>query len=253
VVFPIASAAFEGTRLHVACAKGRVLRVMHLLSLKSDPEARDSNHATPLLSTLRCLRDGLIPADAALECLAALLAAGARPGSVYSGGFNQGESALHTLFALPYTSLRTSLGESAAQAALGMLLRADRAGVGVRAVARRGGFTPLHAALRGGPEEGSVEPERGRALQAVVAALCDCGADLNAAIEETVGTGGRVIVRRPLDVLVTRLLDAPVAVAGWPYTGVREWVAVADELVSRGADARLCNEETRVWLRKAGL
>ena len=70
---------------------------------------------------------------------------------------------------------------------------------------------------------------------------------------EPVGTGGRVVTRRPLDVLVGRLLDAPVAVAGWPYTGSSAWRAVADELVAAGADRAICLEETRVWLRKAGV
>jgi hypothetical protein len=149
--------------------------------------------------------------------------------------------------------VRTAAGEGAGAAALRLLLAADGGGAGVRAVARRGGFTPLHAALRGGPEEGCVEPQRGAALLGTVQALCARGADVNAAVQETVGTGGRVIQRRALDVLVTRLLDAPVAVAGWPYTGVREWRDVADALLSAGASARLCLEETQVWLRKAGL
>jgi hypothetical protein len=252
VVFPIARAAFEGTRLHVACARGRAARVHHLLSLGAATEARDTNHATPLLSTLRALRDGLIPADQALECAAALLAAGAAAGAAYSAGFNEGESAYHTVFALP-ASARCASGEAAGAAALRLLLARDGSGAGVRAVARRGGFTPLHAALRGGPDEGGVEPERGAALLGVVEGLCARGADPNAVIQETVGTGGRVILRRPLDVLVTRLLDAPVAVAGWPYTGVRQWRDLASALVSAGANPSVCLEETRVWLRKAGV
>jgi hypothetical protein len=251
-VFPIARAAFEGTRLHVACARGRALRVHHLLSLGAATEARDTNHATPLLSTLRALRDGLVPPDDALDCLAALLAAGAAPGATYSAGFNEGESGYHTVFATP-AAARTALGEGAGAAALRLLLAADRGGAGVRAVARRGGFTPLHAALRGGPDEGGVEPERGAALLGVVEALCARGADPNAVIQETIGTGGRIILRRPLDVLVTRLLDAPVAVAGWPYTGVRQWRDVASALLSAGANSKACLEETQVWLRKAGV
>jgi len=241
---------------------------MHLLALKAATEARDTNHATPLLATLRCLRDGLLSADAAVEVVAALLAHGARAAATYPQGFNAGESAYHTLFSLP-TAARCSGGEAATPALLRLLLRADRQQggpgsasgsaacrmplEGVRAVAVRGGFTPLHVACRGGPGEACVEREVGAALQEAVLALCAAGADPNAVAVEPVGTGGRVVERRPLDTLVCRLLDAPVAVAGWPYTGVREWADCAAALVSCGANARVCCEETRVWLRKAGV
>ena len=68
---------------------------------------------------------------------------------------------------------------------------------------------------------------------------------------EPVGTGARTQARAALDVLVDRLLSAPVAVAGWPYTGAREWVRVAQMLADAGGVGVM--EETRVWCRKAGV
>lgn len=282
VTFPIATAVFQGTRLHVACARGNAQRVSHLLSLGCSPETRDTNHATPLLSLLRALRDGLIPRDRALDTLYTLLRGGADPGAVYTGGFNLGEGAYHTAFACE------DGGEIAS-----MLVQAG-GGRGLAAVAARGGSTPLHCALRGGREEPLVEPHRAITLLPLIQAMLDAGAgggggrrgggrpstisslsstaittatrgrggvqwqqqqrlDPNAVMEEVVGTGGRVVKKRPLDVLIQRLLDAPVSVPGWPYTGVPEWREVADCLIQGGASPSECLEETRVWLRKAGL
>ena len=65
------------------------------------------------------------------------------------------------------------------------------------------------------------------------------------------GTGGRAVARAALDVLVDRLLSAPPAVAGWPYTGAREWARIAASIADAGGKALL--EETRVWCRKAGV
>jgi len=243
VAFPVATAVFMGTRLHVAAAKGSALRISHLLSLKCSTEVRDSNDATPLLSTLRALRDELIPSQRALDSVYTLLSRGADAGACYTKGFNSGECALHTALTIG--------GRVGIEIAL-LLVKYGK-GRGLRAASQRSGSTPLHLALRGGKEEGMVDPEKGADLLPLILAMCSGGADCNAVMDELVGMGGRVVQKRPLDVLVQRLLDAPVAVAGWPYTGVRQWRDIADTLISAGANPRCCLEETQVWLRKAGL
>ena len=244
VTFPVASSVFLGCRLHVAAARGNAHRISHLLSLSCSPEVRDSNYATPLLVVLRAFRDSLISFHLAVDCLHTLLSLGADVGACYTKGFNQGESAFHTAL--------TVGGREGSELAF-LLLRFGK-GRGLGAVSLRTGATPIHLALRGGKEEPFVEPERGRELLPLIQAMCDTGGvDTNAVLEELVGTGGRVVAKRPLDVLVQRLLDAPVSVPGWPYTGVREWRDVADALISAGAKSSACLEETRVWLRKAGL
>jgi ankyrin repeat protein len=224
----------------VAAARCDAARVCALLALGEAPEARDSNHATPLLAAMRALRDGLVRPAAALDTLAALLAGGADGGAVFERGFNKGQCALHTALAC---------GEGGAEALALLLARGGARGVRAADAAR--GETALHAACRGGPRGADVSPPAAAATGAAVGALLAAGADPNAATVEPVGTGGRTVARAALDVLVDRLLSAPVAVAGWPYTGAREWVAVARAIAGAGGGGLL--EETRVWCRKAGV
>ena len=117
------------------------------------------------------------------------------------------------------------------------------------------GATALHLALlgEGGRSCGDVGPERAAEALSLCQLLLAAGSDVDAPMLEAVGTGGRIKSLRPLDVLTDRLLSAPVGVPGWPYTGSSEWRLVAEELLAARARVALCSEETRVWLRKAGL
>lgn len=239
-VLPLARATYTGGRLHVAAARCDAARVCALLALGEPTEGRDSNHATPLLAALRALRDGLAPPAAALDTVAALLAGGADAGAVYTEGFNAGQGALHTALAC---------GAGGGDALALLLARGGGRGVGAADAAR--GDTALHAACRGGRAAVDVSPAAAADTAAAVALLLAAGADANAVAVEPVGTGGRTVALAPLDALVDRLLSAPVAVAGWPYTGAKEWVQVARAIADAGGKG--LREETRVWCKKAGV
>lgn len=188
---PFTLMVYVGTRLHVACARGWAGRASTLLSRGACTGGRDTNGATPLLTSCRVLRDALVPAEDGFACVHVLLSYGAALVEAYPPrSLNAGDTALHIAAAVPADGGGADL--------LALLLSTRRRGGGgggastgsttsaprppVNSVNGKG-HTPLHILLdgygRGGCEEGTAV-----ATRAALALLLQHGADVNVACEE---------------------------------------------------------------------